>query len=1117
MKRNKLIRSGVAAGALLGLSLSTARADDVVMTITTVPTGLNITADGTNYTAPALFTWAVGSLHSLDVPTPQVSGDGHSRTIFTNWSDAGAQSHSIIVPSADATNTASFSLQYLLDTAVRPAGAGTITNYPTGPWYDAGQLVSLTARTNSGYRIYSWQGADSAATNAAQVTMNSYHLVQAGFMPSDYPYIVVTNSGGAAPGSLIGNIDGRTGDGTKLYYVVLDNTGTNALFANKTNTLYRFVTPQGFDAVTGTNAFNFKDETFNVVDTFTTLGYTLDNHDVKLLPNGHALIFGTEVRTFDMSQVVTNGKAAAAVTGNIIQEIDANNRLVFEWHTFDYIPVTNTFADMSQASFDYAHINAVTIDPTDNHLLASLRTTSEIIKINRQTGQVMWRLGGKKNQFTFVGEHPENAPYYTVGQHDVHRLANGNLLYFDNGNINGGGVTPNDRSYSRGVEYQLDETNKVATLVWEFRHSPDIQALCTGSIKRHPNGNTTIGWGCAISTSGYILTEIAPAGGVVFEMKHRTAAGSSSLLLGNGLTKQLWNSVDLLRSNVFQGIASAQTYASSQAGVSVTVNSLTAATDNQLVVQRDLDAVRFPQFSGKAPQVVMEHVVLSGSNITSFGAELVLNLPDTNYVFDTPMIHDPTQVTVYQRPTPGQGQFSALPTTYDSGSQQLRVTTTQLGEFIFAYPDLSETPYVPVVLSPADQSQANQSQPIKLTWVPQGLVGSFDLQVATDAGFTNLVVDTNGLGSANCSLQNLATNTQYFWRVRTVNQGGASDWASASFFAVPPTLQITYPAGGEVWQRFQVVNIQWVDNISENVALDLYLNGVSNRTFAASVASSGSYSWTVGQFAVIPFGTNYTVKIRSVVNPALFAFSMPFAIITNLTSVTIATAPTGRSVTVDGTNYSAPAVFSWLPGSAHAINTASPQVSGDGHSRSVFVAWTDGGAQSHSLNVPFSAATNTASFTTNYLLDITTTPPDAGTVATDPAGPWFDAGQLASLTANTNAGYLFYTWQGVDSQTNNTAQLVMNGYHGVQAKFMPASGVPLINTASFVRLADGRAQFNFTAGAGAATEATVWGATSLSPPDWQILGTVPLTGDSGTFIEDPAPVSPARFYRVSLP
>ena len=61
--------------------------------------------------------------------------------------------------------------------------------------------------------------------------------------------------------------------GTKLYYVVLDNTGTNALYESKTNTLYRFVTPQGFDAVSGTGVFNLKDETISLVDSvFKILG-----------------------------------------------------------------------------------------------------------------------------------------------------------------------------------------------------------------------------------------------------------------------------------------------------------------------------------------------------------------------------------------------------------------------------------------------------------------------------------------------------------------------------------------------------------------------------------------------------------------------------------------------------------------------------------------------------------------------------------------------------------------------------------------------------------------------------------------------------------------------------
>jgi hypothetical protein len=884
----KIRRTGLAlAVAFLSAGLSANRVSAELLTVATAPGGLVVTVDGTNYTAPVRFDWAAGSLHTLDTPSPQVAGDGHSRSSFASWSDGGAQSHSINVPASDAKNTASFTTQYLLDTAVTPSGAGTVTNNPLGPWYDAGQLVSLTALTNTGYRIYFWGGVESAASNTAQVTMNGYHLVQASFLPSDYPYIVVTNNGGVAPGDLIGNIDGRSADGTKLYYVVLDNTGTNALFANKTNTLYRFVTPQGFDAVAGTNDFILKDESISIVDSFTTMGYTVDNHDMKLLPNGHALVFGSEVRTIDMSTLVPGGKTAASVTGDIVQEIDGNKRLVFEWHTFDHIPITNSFFDLTQQTIDYAHMNAVSIDPTDNNLLVSLRTTSEIVKINRQTGEVMWRLGGKANQFTFVGEHQENAPYYTVGQHDIHRLANGDLLYFDNGNISGGGVTPSDRTYSRAVEYQLDETNKVATLVWEFRHTPDISAPCTGSVKRFANGNTLIGWGCAIPTSGTIATEVSSAGNVVFEMKHRTAPGSSLLLLGNGVTKQSWNSPDLVRSTNYQGVVSGQTYNSPEAGVSVTINSLSGAPDNTLVVERLLDAVRFPQFAGQAPQVLMEHIVLSASNVLILEAELDLDLPDTSDAFDTPTIHDPAQVVVYQRPTPGQGQFSALPTTYDSGTQKLRVTIAQMGEFIFAYPDLAETPYVPAILRPSDQSEVDQAEPVTLTWTPQGLVGSFDLQVATNAGFANLVIDTNGLGSGSYALQDPLPNTQYFWRVRALNQGGTSEWASASFTTVPPLLQLTYPAGGEVWQRFQVVTIHWVGNISENVALDIYKGGVSNRNFVASTPDTGSYTWTVGQFQAFPVRSDYTMKIRSTTNPAVYDFSPPFSLITNLTSMTI--------------------------------------------------------------------------------------------------------------------------------------------------------------------------------------------------------------------------------------
>jgi hypothetical protein len=210
-----------------------------------------------------------------------------------------------------------------------------------------------------------------------------------------------------------------------------------------------------------------------------------------------------------------------------------------------------------------------------------------------------------------------------------------------------------------------------------------------------------------------------------------------------------------------------------------------------------------------------------------------------------------------------------------------------MGEFIFAYPDQAQTPYTPTVLGPADQSQVNQSAPITMSWVPQGLVGSSDLQMATNADFATLLLNTNGLGSNSFVLQSPLPNTQYFWRVRVVNQGGTGDWTTASFTTVPPMIHVIFPAGGETWQRFQVVTIRWVDNISENVALDIYKGGVSNRTISASTPSSGSFTWTVGQFQAFPSASDYTMKIRSIANPALFDVSAPFSLITNLTSISI--------------------------------------------------------------------------------------------------------------------------------------------------------------------------------------------------------------------------------------
>jgi hypothetical protein len=94
------------------------------ITVTTNPAGLSVVVDGTTYAAPQNFNWTPGSNHTVNVTSPQ--GGAGTHLIFANWSDAGAQSHTVVTPNSTTTYTANFTTQYLLTRGVTPGGSGTI-------------------------------------------------------------------------------------------------------------------------------------------------------------------------------------------------------------------------------------------------------------------------------------------------------------------------------------------------------------------------------------------------------------------------------------------------------------------------------------------------------------------------------------------------------------------------------------------------------------------------------------------------------------------------------------------------------------------------------------------------------------------------------------------------------------------------------------------------------------------------------------------------------------------------------------------------------------------------------------------------------------------------------
>jgi hypothetical protein len=291
------------------------------------------------------------------------------------------------------------------------------------------------------------------------------------------------------------------------YLMILDN-GSVPVFDRKVASLATDfkMQPNGrftyFDS--GAGVFFVLDSSYAIVDSFKCgNGYKTDNHELVILPNGHALLLGLDPEVIAMDEIVPGGDIGATVIGNIIQELDRDKNVVFQWRTFDHFQITDATHENLQAStIDYVHANALDMD-TDGNILLSSRHLDEITKIDRETGNIIWRLGGKNNQFSFV-----NDPIRFSHQHSIRRTPTGTLILFDDGDFH----SPRN---SRAVEYSMDEQAKTVTQVWQFRHSPDSYAAAMGSVQRLPDGNTLIGWG----TGSPAVTEVRPDGGVAYELR----------------------------------------------------------------------------------------------------------------------------------------------------------------------------------------------------------------------------------------------------------------------------------------------------------------------------------------------------------------------------------------------------------------------------------------------------------------------------------------------------------------------------------------------------------------------------------------------------------------------
>lgn len=341
------------------------------------------------------------------------------------------------------------------------------------------------------------------------IPADSFKIVSDYDLPTDFPTYYYHRTANAMPGNTFLAFNG---DRYSVFFnMVLDDSG-KVINYYRTHERDEWFAP--IDSLNLITWFRIYDHDFLVMDTtWTELrrasminGYKNQTsfHDFSFFPDSSVIVMGLEYANLIFKNRGANVDDVVVI-GGIFQVLDKDNNLLFQWRSLEdpgvRIDWANSSVNLGGTNIDYFHMNKVTLDTDGNYLLSS-RHTDAIYKVSSDSARVMWVLGGKGNQYTFT----DTTMRAFSGQHDVQRLENGHIIFFDNGSFNW-------PTYGQAIEYDLDETNRIATIAWKFDYNKALRSYAKGGVQRLVNGNTLATWG-ARTPGNFHLIEVDPGGNV---------------------------------------------------------------------------------------------------------------------------------------------------------------------------------------------------------------------------------------------------------------------------------------------------------------------------------------------------------------------------------------------------------------------------------------------------------------------------------------------------------------------------------------------------------------------------------------------------------------------------
>ena len=257
------------------------------------------------------------------------------------------------------------------------------------------------------------------------------------------------------------------------------------------------------------NGTNPHDQQVTPGGNYVLMAYSSHRHNLRFLQTAFPDLRNNNGDMLSQNEPVRDG---------VIQVQKPDGTVLLDWSSWDHMAIEDCIGS-PEFRAEYAHINSLGL--VNGDIIAGFRTCSKILRIDGDTGDVIWRAGPSiltREQWE-AGEtlQPDRgaAPLDFIndprggfsGQHGGHMTHEGNLLVYDNAShcqqppgvpTDAKGVTQCLGERTRAVEYALDTANEEIVFLREFIMPPTDPPRVSGGPGGHAepmdNGDWLVSW-----------------------------------------------------------------------------------------------------------------------------------------------------------------------------------------------------------------------------------------------------------------------------------------------------------------------------------------------------------------------------------------------------------------------------------------------------------------------------------------------------------------------------------------------------------------------------------------------------------------------------------------------